>query len=76
MSKIAFLFRRYNFLLFKYKNINNTMTQVLDYEGLKYYDKKIKDFVQVQDSMRVDVNSYLSTIDIDKIISEADNENI
>jgi hypothetical protein len=26
--------------------------------------------------MRVDVNSYLSTIDIDKIISEADKESI
>lgn len=52
---------------------NNTY---LDYDGLKYYDKKIKDFVQVQDSMRVEVNSYLSTIDIDKIISEADEESI
>lgn len=52
------------------------MTPVLDYEGLKYYDKKIKDFVQVQDSMRVDVNSYLSTIDIEEIISEADKKSI
>ena len=52
---------------------NNTY---LDYDGLKYYDKKIKDFVQVQDSMHVEVNSYLSTIDIDKIISEADKESI
>ena len=52
---------------------NNTY---LDYEGLVYYDKKIKDFVQVQDSMRVEVNSYLSTTDIDIIISEADKESI
>lgn len=50
--------------------------QFLDYEGLKYYDTKIKDFVQVQDSMRVEVSSYLSTTDIDKIISEADKESV